>query len=197
MPKFLTCDMCASSNAMSETARRCPDCGRFTHPWEDVGKLTGAAPGDLCATWDGVYVMSLKFKDALDDAGVIGIEYKQVARTRFAVRPVDHVHLDISQALYQAKDFCLRCGRFATFQGGGTLIQLLEGQRPVGPMEIVRGVPGFGNGAFVVDQLIAGDALANQMKGKGHRGVQWLEFPAQVDPATLVYPPKRVIGVPE
>ena len=52
------------------TARTCPDCGAYTHPWEDHGDLKKKLKQDWSVTNDGLQIVSTKFKTIVEDHAV-------------------------------------------------------------------------------------------------------------------------------
>lgn len=163
-------------------ARKCPACGRFTHPWEDFGDLKARTIYHFNVTADSVPVASPKFKAILDDFGVNDVDYFPLSSGFFVIRPRKSVFLDLSDCEMRIGEYCQTCFRPKSVLGKSWRARLLTGERDIGPHEMVRGKQEFGSGINFHTTFLVGDELGDYIKAQKLPKVYVWDVPRRVFP---------------
>lgn len=161
-----------------KTARSCPRCKRYTHMWEDIGDLKSKVDRDWSVTEEGIQIVSQKFRDILQNHSTSDADYVPLSNGTFAFRPRTVVFLDLTGAIRSIHGHCILCGRNTAFLGFPVLGKIMEGQRPVGPLEFARTGMAFGGDLRADEPTIFGDELVAIFKREKLRGsISWCSFP--------------------
>jgi hypothetical protein len=102
-----------------DTFSRCPECEMLTHKFEESykGLKVGKRRYDIGGTYDGVVVVSQRFKDAYDTAGLSGLRFRSLPddSTFYDIYPTRQVAFDVTRRLPppRKQNFCETCQRFA------------------------------------------------------------------------------------
>lgn len=163
-------------------ARKCLSCGRFTHPWEDLGDLRMRTIYHFNITADGVPMASPKFKAILDDFGVKEVDYFPLSSGFFVIRPRRSVFLDLSDCEMRVGEYCQICCRPKSMLGKSWRARLLSGEREIGPREMVRGAQEFGSGVNFQTKFLVGDELGAHIKAQKLPKVYVWDIPRRVFP---------------
>jgi hypothetical protein len=163
-------------------ARKCPTCGRFTHPWEDFGDIKTRTIYHFNITADRVPMVSSAFKVMLDEFGVENVDYFPLSSGFFVVRPRRSIFLDLSDCEMRIGEYCQTCCRPKSVLGKSWRARTLEGERPVGPRELVRGEQELGGGPNFITSFYVGSELAAHIKAQKLPKVYVWDIPRRVFP---------------
>jgi len=110
--------------------RRCPACKHLLSKWDEdlavvpIGKFRKY---DFGCSYDGVHVVSTRFKRVYEETGMTGLQFTPPARPDlFAVKATAIVHYDPTCRGTRFLNKCETCGQFS-FVGLGTPIVLMPG----------------------------------------------------------------------
>lgn len=160
-----------------ETARSCPTCEIYTHPWEDWTDTSKKIKEDWSCSCEGLDVVSQKVKDIIEDHGVPDVDFFPLSNGCYLFRPRKRLFLDVSDALQRTEEHCKTCGRMTAFLGEPADYKLLKGQKPVAFHEIVRSAQEWGGAPYMVPSIILGDEIAGALNYEGLRGgLVWTEI---------------------
>lgn len=98
----------------------CSACGRkLDSSWINPQYRVGRRRRDACATYDGYFLVSRRFKDAWESAGHEGAIFDALPRDRdfFALRSNRQVSFDAERAGTRLEDYCNSCHAYATVVG--------------------------------------------------------------------------------
>lgn len=181
-----------------KTARACPECGRYTHIWEDRGDIKTKINRDWSGTQESFQIVSQRFKDTVEANSPSDIDFFPLSNGMYVFRPREAVFLDLIGAVRGIYGPCLVCGRFTGFMGVGCYARIMEGQREIGPFDIVRSAQAFGGDQSVYEMSIFGDEITAVMKAAKFRGsVSWDHFPQDPYipfPFVEFFPPSNIKG---
>ena len=171
MPFFISSPGLNGETLLSpSTARTCPTCGIYTHPWEDRGDLKTKITKDWSTTNDGFQIVSEKFKSIVEYTAVKDIDFFPLSNGSYVFRPRRVVFLDVTEAVERVKDRCTMCGRLTAFLGIPFMAKTMPGQKKIGLTEIVRAGQQFGGGDLWHDLVIFGDEIHEALKEDGLKG---------------------------
>lgn len=163
-------------------ARKCPACGRYTHPWEDAADLRKRVAGHYDQTVDWIDVISPRFKALLERHDVRNVAYRPLSNGHFFVRPQEEIMLDFSLCEIRVGPTCTSCLRPTSFLGKSWLAKPLEGEREIGPMEMVRSSQEFISGPHSHPMILVGDDLAALIKVEKFKRVYIYDLPRRLWP---------------
>lgn len=163
-------------------ARKCPKCGRYTHPWEDIGDIKVRTIYHFNHSADDVPMVSPKFKAILDQFGVDEVDYRPLSSGFFAIRPRRSVFLDLSDCSMEVGEICDGCYRPVYLTGMVHRARLLAGERAIGPRELVRSAQGFGGVETPLHLFLVGDELGAYIKAQKFPKVYVWNLPRRVFP---------------
>lgn len=164
------------------TARKCAECGVFTHAWEDIGDTKKKIDADISWTRDGFPLVSEKVKAIVEYKATSQADFIPLSNGLYAFRQRKKVFVDVSDALERTKGPCQKCGRFTAFLGDIDLVKPLAGQVTIGMDDIVRTHQLWGGDVDFFFLILIGEALASALKHEGLKGsITWVpmeQFPS-------------------
>jgi hypothetical protein len=100
--------------------RRCPVCRQLTNKWEeDVASvpLTPPPRNDISYSYDGVLVVSPRFRATMAEGGASGLAFRPLQAGFFAARSVHTVPFDAARRKTRFEKRCGVCGEFESVVG--------------------------------------------------------------------------------
>lgn len=95
---------------------RCPTCGQLLRKWDEnlsVVPIPRKLRFDVSASYDGVDVVSKRFRKIYEKAGLTGLHFVELSRSDvFAILARDVVAYDPSQSPLVLEDYCQACGQY-------------------------------------------------------------------------------------
>jgi hypothetical protein len=161
------------SGASRPDVHRCETCGELTQKWKEPlsGLVIRKRKYDISITYDGVVVVSQRFKCVFEAACLLGLQFR--------VLPDDAVFYTIHAARVVAFDAerrktrfikqCPQCGRFESVVGA-TPVYLKPGDQ-IDPREFVRTDLEFGSQDEKHPLLLCGNDAAQSLSRAKLRGL--------------------------
>jgi hypothetical protein len=153
--------------------RRCPACKHLLSKWDEdltivpIGKFRKY---DFGCSYDGVHVVSTRFKAIYEEAGMTGLQFAPLARPNlFAVQTKNIVRYDPTCPGTRFLNKCETCGQFS-FVGAGTPIVLMPSSA-VPPMGFAQTDLEFAEKDEKHPLLICGDEAAKILKAAKLKGL--------------------------
>lgn len=111
--------------------RRCPACGNLTHKWEeslDDLRIRKRRKFDLSATYDGVLVVSDRFRNLYESESLAGLEFTTLPKdpTFHVPRATEVVAFDAERRGTRFEGICAVCGQYDAV-AGATPVMLKSG----------------------------------------------------------------------
>ncbi len=151
---------------------RCLECANIRDKW-DLSSTTLTVPTrmrkDISCTYDGLKIVSKKFRECVDGAGLIGLLFHPVAPGFSAITAERRVHFDVAARRPPRLGPCNSCGHFR--EVGGAVPTLLHGPISVDPNEFVWTDLEFGSGDEKTPLLICGDLAAQTLRNARFLGL--------------------------
>src|SRR5260370_6595494 len=100
--------------------KRCAVCRSLTNKWdESLASLPIASEPkyDVSYSYDGVLVVTSRFKDAVDSAGLSGMLFRPLQRRLFAARPREVVPFDAVRRGTRFENRSESCGQYESVVG--------------------------------------------------------------------------------
>ena len=100
--------------------RRCSSCGHLISKWnEDLSgvPIPERLKHDISTSYDGVVIVSHRFKDLYENAGMTGLRFIALRDRAFAVVATDVVKFDADRRGTRFIDQCTSCGQFDSVVG--------------------------------------------------------------------------------
>ena len=161
------------SGASRPGFRRCQTCRELLAKWDEPlsGLKLKKSRYDISATYDGVVVVSLRFKTICENAGLSGLTFQQLPNdpTFFAIRAKRAVAFDAERRKTRFINPCSKCGRFETVVGA-TPVFLKTGSR-IGNREFVRTDLEFASGDEKHPLLLCGEVAAKSLSEAKLKGL--------------------------
>lgn len=144
--------------------RRCPVCGALAQKWNETlaDDIASHVALDVSASYDGVLVVSDRFRTVYDHAGLRGLRFTRVGKAHWAITAERTVRFDAARRKTRFEDQCPSCGRFGSVSGA-TPAFLAEGE-VVAPTEFVRTDLEFATGDEQHPLLICGGEAAHALR---------------------------------
>jgi hypothetical protein len=153
--------------------RRCEECGELLAKWEEpLGDLVLKKKRfDIGATYDGVDLVSSRFKAVYEENRLIGLDFRPLPKVPafFAVLPTRVVAYDAERTKTQFIKPCSRCGRFESVTGA-TPVFLRPGTN-LQDHEFVRTDLEFGSGDEKSPLVICGEVAAADLSRARLKGL--------------------------
>jgi hypothetical protein len=111
----------------------CPDCGRkLDSSWVNPKFRVGRRSRDACATYDGYFLVSYRFKQTWEAAGHDGAVFQRLPNDTdfYSLRSDRIVAFDADRAGTRRQDYCSSCEAYATVVGARPAY-LLGVERPL------------------------------------------------------------------
>jgi hypothetical protein len=164
--------MCSSTDRVFDdviSVNVCPECHYRTN-FEFVNQLfqLKRKTFDLSVTYDGYYIASLKFKEALNRDGITGIKFVAISKEpEFFVMFVSKVvPFDTEKRKSRAEKYCTVCGNYESIVGA-TPAFLKESPR----FDLSRTDVAFGSGNAKHPLLIARETFVSLVKREKLKGL--------------------------
>lgn len=145
--------------------RRCEACGELLAKWEEplVGLVVKKRKYDISVTYDGVVVVSGRFKVAYEQNGLSGLVFRQLPDDPafFSVQATRVVAFDADRRKTRFTKPCSVCGRFESVIGASPVF--LKAGNEIGEREFVRTDLEFAGGDEKHPLLLCGEAAAKSL----------------------------------
>ncbi|MBX3434362.1 MAG: hypothetical protein KF847_13650 [Pirellulales bacterium] len=153
--------------------RRCESCGELLDKWNEslAGLVVKKRKLDIGCTYDGVTVVSERFKAAYDAAGLSGLTFRQLPNdpTFYAIRPERAVKYDAERRGTRFVKQCPQCGCYESVVGA-TPIYLKPGST-IGASEFVRTDLEFGSDDEKSPLILCGESTADALNTAKLKGL--------------------------
>lgn len=153
--------------------RRCEACGTLLDKWNEslVELVVKKRKFDISHTYDGVIVVSARFKSVYKSAELSGLHFRQLPDDPdfFAIRPERAVEYDPERRGTRFENRCSQCGLYESV-AGATPVFLKQGAT-VKSDEFVRTDLEFGSDDEKSPLLLCGSLAAKAMKAAGLKGL--------------------------
>ncbi len=153
--------------------RRCSACGGLLAKWDEPlrGLTLRKRKYDISETYDGVTVVSERFKSVYAVSGLSGLSFRQLANDAefFAVQAVRIVLFDSERRSTRFLAFCSTCKRYASVIGATPAY--IKAGCAVAANEFVRTDLEFGSGDEKGPLLICGGHAAEVLRHEKLKGV--------------------------
>jgi hypothetical protein len=156
-----------------DDVRRCESCGQLLNKWEEdltVVPIPRKLKLDVSASYDGVVVVSRRFRELYERTGMAGLRFTGLSETAFAVQPDATVKFDTENGDTRFSDRCDDCGQYETavctteaFQRDGN---------DVSDMGFARSDLEFGSGDEKSPLIICGDSAARILRKAKLKGLE-------------------------
>lgn len=164
-------DMSGESRA---DLRRCEACGELLDKWNEplAGFVVKKRKLDIGSTYDGVTVVSVRFKSAYESDGLSGLMFRQLPDDPefFAIRPERSVEYDADRRGTRFIKPCAQCGCYESVVGA-TPVYLKPGAG-VEPNEFVRTDLEFGSDDEKSPLLLCGNSAAAALQAADVKGLE-------------------------
>ncbi len=154
----------------------CPNCDRkLDASWVNPTFRVGRRRRDACATYDGYFVVSIRFKQVWEAAGHEGAVFQQLPADPdfFSLRSDRIVAFDAERAGTRRQDYCSACKAYATVVGSRPAY-LLGADRPLAP-GLYRTDLEFACDIEQHPLLIVGPATHAMLVGANLKGLEFSE----------------------
>ena len=162
------CDLRGSS----EKLPMCPTCQVFFDPYGHGFPGKAKPKYDLSATNEHMHLASPRLMEFLEKVCTSPIEFFETGGGYFVLRPKREVVLDMRGFGINPTAACQTCGEpngvYSSIQFAA---EILPGQMPVGPMDMVRSRQRFGERRQRDFLLLIGDQLAKELKAQKFKGL--------------------------
>ena len=152
---------------------RCEACGDLLAKWDEplIGVVVKKRKYDIGSTYDGVTIVSERFKTTYESSNLTGLIFRQLPDdpTFFAIRALRSVEFDSERRKTRFINPCPKCGRFESVVGA-TPVYLKAGSE-IGLREFVRTDLEFASNDEKHPLLLCGAAAAEALKNAGLKGL--------------------------
>jgi ribosomal protein S14 len=163
-------DMSGPSRAQ---ARRCEVCGELLDKWNEPldGLVLTKRRYDISVTYDGVDVVSTRFRTLYEEHELSGLEFRQLPDdpSFFAIHATRTVEFDAERRQTRFENKCSECGHYKSVIGA-TPVFLKEGSG-IGDREFVRTDLEFASGDEKSPMLLCGEVAAHVLREAGFKGL--------------------------
>ncbi len=153
--------------------RRCESCGELLNKWEEslTGLVLKKRKYDISVTYDGVTVVSIRFKTAYEKECLSGLSFRQLPDDPdfFAISAAEKVEFDAERRKTRFVKPCPACNHFESVVGA-TPVYLKTGAT-IGIREFVRTDLEFGSNDEKHPLLLCGEIAANSLRTAKLRGL--------------------------
>lgn len=166
--------MCSSTDRVFDDVigvKVCPECHyRTNFDFVNQDFTIKRKTYDLSATYDGYYIASLKFKEAIHREGITGITFVAIRKEfeYFVMFVSNVVSFDTEKRKSRAEKYCSACGNYESFVGA-TPAFLKESPR----FDLSRTDVAFGSGNAKHPLLIASESFVSLVKREKLKGLHF------------------------
>jgi hypothetical protein len=161
------------SGATHAGLQRCQVCGELLHKWDEplAGLVVKKRRYDIGITYDGVEVVSRRFKSVYEETALAGLVFRQLPNDPefFSIRASRAVVFDAARRGTSFENACPVCGRFESVIGATP--PFLEAGTEVGEREFVRTDLEFASNDEKSPLLICGGFAAQSLSAAKLRGL--------------------------
>jgi hypothetical protein len=164
--------------------RRCSNCGELLDKWNEKLELKKLPKNryDVSASYDGVLVVSSKFKEVYDKSGMTGLHFVPVGLEHFAIKSDSFVAFDTARRKTRFENRCNVCGNWKDIVGA-TPVFLKEGA-VIPSNGFVRTDIEFASGDEKSALLLCGEQAAMTLKKAKLKGMDLERFEYSGIPGT-------------
>ncbi|MBL8821905.1 MAG: hypothetical protein JNJ77_04900 [Planctomycetia bacterium] len=170
------------SGASHPGIHRCEICGELTSKWEEplLGLVIKKRKYDISITYDGVLIISQKFKSACSDNNLSGLVFRQLSNDAdfFAVQASKTVEFDAERRKTRFIQPCNQCGRYESVVGATPVF--LKAGTEIDGREFVRTDLEFGSGDQKHPILICGEVAAKALSNANLKGLDLIPIKENV-----------------
>lgn len=154
---------------------RCESCWKILHKWEAplTGFVVKKRQYDISATYDGIVVVSNKFKSIYESSGLTGLGFKPLPSDPafFAILPTRTVAYDVEKRKPNLRMLllCPVCGQYDAVAGANPIC-LKQGE-VIGESEFVRTDVEFGGNNEMHPLILCGARAGETLKTARLRGL--------------------------
>jgi hypothetical protein len=151
---------------------RCSSCGALTKKWEeDMSSVPIPVNGryDVSYSYDGVLVVTRKFKDVVADEGIVGMEFRPLQEGLFSASAARVVQFDAKSRETRFENRCPTCHIYESVVGA-TPVFLMPGAT-VPDNGVARTDLEFGSDDEKGPLIICGDEAARKLRKRRLRGL--------------------------
>jgi hypothetical protein len=150
----------------------CPTCQVYFHPFDHGFPGRAKSRYDLSTTTEHMDLVSPRMKDFLQDRCTSPLDFFETGGGFFVLRPQIEVVLDMRGFFIEGTALCKTCGEpNGVYSNIGGDVKILPGQRPIGPMDLVRSRQRFAERRQRNFLLIVGDQLEQELLAQGFKGI--------------------------
>ena len=153
--------------------KRCPTCQALLDKWnEPLDRLrVGKRSFDIGGTYDGVHVVSRRFREFYEIEELSGLSFTDLASDPdfFAIRPTRSVPFDAKKRGTRFLKLCAECGIYESVVGATPVF--LKDDAHIDNSEIVRTDLEFGTNDEKGPKLLCGERAAAVLNESGLRGI--------------------------
>ncbi|HEX5745174.1 MAG TPA: hypothetical protein VFZ09_02960 [Archangium sp.] len=174
MPLFT---MCGHDNDLSffkdrNDVKRCSSCGLLVAKWKEnlsVVSVPRRLRYDVSSSYDGVVVVSQRFRDVYERTGLTGLEFTPLTGGYFALRATHTVVFDSARRGTRFVKKCDACGQYESVAGAAPAF-LVDGEA-IGELAFARTDLEFGSGDERAPVFVCGARAAEALRGAKLKGM--------------------------
>lgn len=157
--------------------RRCNVCGAILAKWEEPlnGLKVKKRRLDISCTFDGVSIVSQRFKDVVESNALIGLEFTRLPDDGdfYSIQATHIVHVDPEKSMTRFVEQCPTCGIYESVVGPYTVLR--EGET-IPECGFARTDLEFASGDEKHPQLLCGQEVADVLLSANLKGVDLIPF---------------------
>ena len=156
-----------------DDVRRCPACAALTRKWEEdlsVVAIDKKSHYDISYSYDGVLVVSRRFREVYEAEGMTGLEFSELQCGYYAVTATRIVVFDAKSRQTRFENKCADCGEYESVTGATPAFLLASPE--VAAMEFVRTDLEFGSGDEKGPVLVCGESAGEALRIAKMRGLE-------------------------
>jgi len=162
------------SGASRSGLQRCDACGELLSKWSEPlnGLVVKKRSLDVSSTYDGVMIVSSRFRSLYESAGLIGLVFEDLPSDSgfFAIRAARSVEYDAERRGTRFVKQCEQCGTYESVVGATPVY--LKGNATVGTNEFVRTDLEFGSEDEKSPLLLCGESAATELQNGNLKGLE-------------------------
>jgi hypothetical protein len=161
-----------------DDVKRCASCGALMAKWdEDLSHvpIPRRLRYDVSCSYDGVVVVSRSFREVYEKAGLIGLEFIQLAGDALAVRAKRTVAFDAAKRGVSFIKKCDVCGQYESVKGAAPAF--LRAGEVISERAFARTDLEFGSGDEKAPVLICGVYAADALEKAKLKGMDLEKVP--------------------
>lgn len=156
---------------------RCGACGALTDKWGDQQTIAvddpTSIPKDISTTYDGVVIVSPRFRKVVEEAGLTGLAFGELGGGYAVLRATRRVAFDSNGRKTRFENQCRECGNYQSVVGATPAFLMPPVE--VDPKEFVWTDIEFGSGDEKSPLLLCGDEAAKVLRKAKLKGLDFAE----------------------